>query len=115
MAIFQADPKEYHYAIVKMIFGYLKGASDYDIWYDKSNDFTLCTYTNVDWVKDIDDRKRTSGGAFFLGGRLVSWLSKKQDCTSKSTTKAKYVVATNNYSQFIWMKQMMKDIGITFT
>ena len=62
----------------------------------------------------MDDRKSTRGGAFFLGGRLVSWLSKKQDCISQSTVEAKYVVATNNYNQVIWMKQMMKDIEITF-
>lgn len=113
MARFQTNPKEYHCAIVKRIFRYLKGTSDYGIWYDRSNDFTLCTYTDVDWARDRDDSKSTSGGAFFLGGRLVSWLNKKQDCTSQSTAKAEYVAATNNYNQFIWMKQMMKDIGIT--
>ena len=52
------------------------------IWYDRRNDFTLYTYTDVDWAKDRDDRKSTSGGAFFLGGRLVSCLRKKQDCIS---------------------------------
>ena len=62
----------------------------------------------------MDDRKSTSGGALFLGGRLVSWLGKKQDCISQSTTKAEYVAATNNYNQVIWMKKMLKDIGIKF-
>ena len=62
----------------------------------------------------MDDRKSTSGRAFFLGGRLVSWLNKKQDCISQSTTEAKYVAAINNYNQVIWMKKMLKDIGITF-
>ena len=33
-----------------------------------------------DWEESIDDRKSISGGAFFLGGRLVSWMSKKHDC-----------------------------------
>ena len=80
IARFQLDPKEYHYVAVKRIFRYLKGTFDYGIWYDKSGDFTLCTYTNVDWAYSMDDIKSTSGGAFYLGGRLVSWLSKKQDC-----------------------------------
>ena len=44
------------------------------------SDFTLCAYTDVDWAGSMDDRKSTNGGAFFLGGRLVSWLSKKHDC-----------------------------------
>ena len=82
IARFQADPKEYHYAAVKSIFRYLKGTSDYGIWYDRSSDFTLCAYTDVDWASNMDDKKSTNGGAFFLGGRLVSWLRKKQDCIS---------------------------------
>ena len=97
-----------------MIFRYLKGTSNYGIWYDRGNDFTLCTYTNANQVGDRDDRKSTSGEALFLGGRLVSWLSKKQDCISQSTTEAEYVVTTNNCNQVIWLKQMLKDIGTMF-
>ena len=77
MEKFQVDPREYHYAAVKRIFKYLKGTSNYGIQYDRGNDFTLCTYTDVDWAGDMDDRKSTSGGPLFLGGRLVSLLNKK--------------------------------------
>ncbi|GJX87430.1 retrovirus-related pol polyprotein from transposon TNT 1-94 [Tanacetum coccineum] len=38
-----------------------------------------------------DDCKNTSGGLQFLGGKLVSWSSKKQDCTAMSTAEAEYV------------------------
>ena len=54
VARFQADPKEYHYATIKRIFIYLKGTSDYGIWYDRGNDFTLFTYTDSNWVGDMD-------------------------------------------------------------
>nr|GEV26901.1 hypothetical protein [Tanacetum cinerariifolium] len=33
----------------------------------------------------IDTRKSTSGGIQFLGEKLVSWMSKKQDCTAMSS------------------------------
>nr|GFB09282.1 hypothetical protein [Tanacetum cinerariifolium] len=37
----------------------------------------------------LDSRKSTSGGVQFLGGdNLISWSSKKQDCTSMSSAKA---------------------------
>ena len=42
----------------------------------------LKVFTNADWVESLDERKNTSGGAFFLGKRLVSWTSKKKNCTS---------------------------------
>ncbi|GJX38378.1 hypothetical protein Tco_0251681 [Tanacetum coccineum] len=37
-----------------------------------------------------DDCKSTSGGIQFLGEKLVSWSSKKQDCTTMSTAEAEY-------------------------
>ncbi|GJR63343.1 retrovirus-related pol polyprotein from transposon TNT 1-94 [Tanacetum coccineum] len=36
--------------------------------------------------------KSTSGGVQFLGGKLVSWSLKKQDCTAMSTAEAEYVI-----------------------
>ncbi|GKG05180.1 hypothetical protein Tco_0325266, partial [Tanacetum coccineum] len=40
----------------------------------------------------LDTRKSTSGDIQFLGGdKLVSWSSKKQDCTSMSSAEAEYV------------------------
>lgn len=56
--------------------------------YPKNIDFTLSAYTNADWVGCVDDRKSTSDGALFLGCRLVSWLSKKQDLVYLSTIDA---------------------------
>lgn len=50
----------------------------------------------------------------FLGKSLVSWTSKKQDAISLSTTKFEYIVAASNYTQVIWMKQMMKDIRVVY-
>lgn len=44
----------------------------------KGKYFSLTIFTDVDWEGNVDDRKRTSGGALFLGECLISWLSKKQ-------------------------------------
>jgi len=93
---FQVDPKEYHVVAVKRIFRYLKGTIDYELWYPKDDNFTLHTYIDADWAGDVDDRKSTSGGAFFLGRRLVSWISKKQEAISLSTVEAEYIEAANN-------------------
>ena len=60
----------------------------------------------------MNDTTSINGRTFFLGGRLVSCLRKKQDCISHSTTKAEYVTEANNCNQVVWMKQMLKDIRI---
>jgi hypothetical protein len=109
---FQSNPKETHVLAVKRIFRYLQGTIDYGLWYSKNTDLILRAYTDADWVGSIDDRKSTSGGAFFLGSCLVSWLSKKQTSISLSTTKAEYIVATSCCTQVLWIKTNLKDIQV---
>nr|GEZ50117.1 hypothetical protein [Tanacetum cinerariifolium] len=47
---------------------------------------------DLDHAGCLDSRKSTSGGIQFLSGdKLVSWSSKKQDCTSMSSAEAEYV------------------------
>ena len=69
VARFQDDPREAEYAVVKRIFRYMKGTPEFGLWYDRYNDFILYAYTDANWVGGMDDRKSTSGGSFFLGGR----------------------------------------------
>ncbi|GJZ98691.1 retrovirus-related pol polyprotein from transposon TNT 1-94 [Tanacetum coccineum] len=49
--------------------------------------FELIAYSDADHAGCNDDCKSTSEGIQFLGEKLVSWSSKKQDCTSISTTE----------------------------
>ena len=70
----------------------------------KGGNLDLKEFIDADWTKSVDDRKSTSGGAFFLGKRLVSWTSKKQNCTSQSTVEEEYVVEVVNYSNIVWFK-----------
>jgi hypothetical protein len=57
---FQSNPKETHVLVVKRIFRYLHGTSDYGLWYPKATELVLKAYTNADWAGSIDDRKNTS-------------------------------------------------------
>ncbi|GKB59958.1 hypothetical protein Tco_0916144 [Tanacetum coccineum] len=54
---------------------------------------------DADHVGCHDDCKSTSGGLQFLGEKLVSWSSKKQDCTALSTAEAEYVSLSTYYAQ----------------
>nr|GEW15330.1 hypothetical protein [Tanacetum cinerariifolium] len=63
----------------------------------------------------LDSRKSTSGGIQFLGGdKLVSWLSKKQDCTSMSSVEAEYVSLSTCCAQVLWMRAQLTDYGFHF-
>jgi hypothetical protein len=58
--------------------------------------------------------EKTSGGAFFLGSCLVSWLNKKKNYISLSTTEAEYIVATFYCTQVLWIKTNLKDIQVPY-
>ncbi|GKB56122.1 hypothetical protein Tco_0912308 [Tanacetum coccineum] len=61
------------------------------LWYPKDTGFELTAFSYSDHAGCLDTRKSTSGGIQFLGGdKLVSWPSKKHDCTSMSTAEAEY-------------------------
>nr|GFA69046.1 uncharacterized mitochondrial protein AtMg00810-like [Tanacetum cinerariifolium] len=53
--------------------------------------FDLTGFSDANYAGCEDTFKSTSGGAQFLGEKLVSWSSKKQDYTALSTAEAEYV------------------------
>nr|GEX93915.1 copia protein [Tanacetum cinerariifolium] len=69
------------------------------LWYPKGSSFELTAFLDADHAGCIDSRKRTSGGIQFLGDRLVSWMSKKQNCTAMSSAEAKYVALSASCTQ----------------
>ncbi|GJX00344.1 retrovirus-related pol polyprotein from transposon TNT 1-94 [Tanacetum coccineum] len=90
-ARYQAKPTEKHLKEVKRIFRYLRGTVNTGLWYTKDSGFELTGFSDADYAGCKDTFKSTSGGAQFLGEKLVSWSSKKQDCTALSTAEAEYV------------------------
>eukprot|EP00253_Pinus_taeda_P024914 PITA_24914 len=111
----QANPKATHLQVVKRIFKYLQGTQNYGLWYPRDTNLTLHAYTDANWAGSVDDRKRTSGGAFFMGPRLVSWFSKKQSSIALSTSEAEYVAVAYCFTQLLWMMQTLQDIQVTCT
>ncbi|GJQ90244.1 hypothetical protein Tco_0001383 [Tanacetum coccineum] len=91
-APYQARPTEKHLKEVKRIFRYLRQSINMGLWNSKDFGFELTAYADADHVGCNDDCKSTSGGIQFLGDKLVSWSSKKQDCTTMSSAEAEYIL-----------------------
>nr|GEW52960.1 retrovirus-related Pol polyprotein from transposon TNT 1-94 [Tanacetum cinerariifolium] len=83
--------------------------------YLKDTSFDLTAFSYSDHAGCLNSRKSTSGGIQFLGGdKLVSWSSKKQDCTSMSSTEAEYVSLSACCAQVLWMRTQLTDYGFHF-
>ena len=109
---FQDAPKQSYLLAMKCIFKYLKGTMSYGLSYPRNQNIQLISYSDADWANCVDERKSTSGGAFFLGESLVSWLSKKQSSISLSTTKVEYIAAATCCTQILWMVQSLTDLEV---
>nr|GEY04481.1 retrovirus-related Pol polyprotein from transposon TNT 1-94 [Tanacetum cinerariifolium] len=114
-AHYQAKPTEKHLTAGKRIFRYLKETIHMGLWYPKDTGFELTAFSDSDHAGCLDSRKSTSGGIQFLGGdKLVSWSSKKQDCTSMSSAEAEYVSLSMCCAQVRWMRTQLTVYGFHF-
>jgi hypothetical protein len=111
-ARYQANPKESHLNLVKRILKYIHGTYDQGLLYTFDTNSSLVGYCDADWAGNVEDRKSTSGGCFFVGNNLVSWFSKKQNSVSLSTAEAEYIAAGSSSTQLLWMKQMLEEYGV---
>nr|GEX62413.1 retrovirus-related Pol polyprotein from transposon TNT 1-94 [Tanacetum cinerariifolium] len=81
---------------------------------EKGSSFGLPTFSDADHAGCIDTRKSTSGRIQFLCGKLVSWMSKKEDCTPMSSAEAEYVALSASCAQVMWMWTQLQDYGLDY-
>ncbi|GKF90737.1 hypothetical protein Tco_0274438, partial [Tanacetum coccineum] len=67
-----------------------------------------------DHVGCVDTCKSTFRGIQFLGDKLVSWMSKKHDCTAMSSAKAEYVALSASCAQVMWMRTQLQDYSFNY-
>nr|GFA96445.1 retrovirus-related Pol polyprotein from transposon TNT 1-94 [Tanacetum cinerariifolium] len=85
---YQSRPNEKYLKEVKRIFRYLRGTVNMGLY--------------------------TSGGIQFLGVKLVTWMSKKHNCTAMSSAEAKYVALSASCAQVMWTRTHLQDYGFNY-
>nr|GEX73227.1 uncharacterized mitochondrial protein AtMg00810-like [Tanacetum cinerariifolium] len=90
-ACYRVCPTKKHLKEIKRIIRYPRETINMGLWYSKDSGFELIAYSDADHAWCNNDCKSTSRGIQFMGDKLASWSSKKQDCTAMPTAKAEYV------------------------
>nr|GFC71747.1 retrovirus-related Pol polyprotein from transposon TNT 1-94 [Tanacetum cinerariifolium] len=98
----------------KRIFRYLGGTVNRGLWYPKDSSIALTTFADADHAGCQDTRSSTSGSVQFLGERLISWSSKRQNSAAISSTEAEYITLSRCCAQILWMKSELLDYVLGF-
>ena len=98
---------------VKRIMAYLKGTIDHGISFSAGpNNGILYAYSDADYAGDLDTRRSTTGYLLLLNNGPVTWPSRRQHCTTLSTTEDEYVAACKATKEVTWMRNPLEHIGL---
>eukprot|EP01018_Ginkgo_biloba_P037661 Gb_24335 [translate_table: standard] len=96
-----------HWTIVKRIFRYLRGTSNFGICYQgrlgQNITVDVQGFVDVDWAGDLNCRRSTSGYVFNLFGGAVSWMSKRKASVVLSSTEVEYMATTHACKEEVWL------------
>ncbi|KAG7550979.1 GAG-pre-integrase domain [Arabidopsis thaliana x Arabidopsis arenosa] len=108
---YMSKPTMLHLQAAKRVLRYLRGTTDFGIWYKRGGNGERLVYTDSDFAGDVDGRRSTSGYVFLMDGASVAWSSKKQPIVTLSTTEAEYVAASVCACQAIWFMRILGELG----
>ena len=108
-------PRNLHLDCATRILRYVSATMDYGIVYKSNMSIRLEGYTDADGAGYKADRRSTSGFVFSLGSGAIYWSSKKQPAVALSSTEAEYRGAAVAACEAVWLKRILKDLGIPLT
>lgn len=105
-------PTTSHWTAVKQILRYVSGTTGYGCCYVKGNatDPVLTGFSDSDLAGDVDDRKSTTGIAFFLNSGIITWTSQKQKVVALSSCEAEYIAAATAACQGVWLGRLLGEL-----
>ena len=91
----------------KRVLYYLVLTKDLGIRYIRGLAPRLYGMTDSDWTT----RRSTSGFAFFLGGAVIAYLSKKQPTIAMSSTEAEIMAGSLAALEAVYLRALLSDLG----
>lgn len=104
-------PTTMHLNAVKRIIRYIRGTIDFGLVYLKGQgDYLLSGFSDSDLADNLDERRSTTGVAFYLNDSLVTWISQKQRCVALSSCEAEFMAMTAASCQAIWLRNILNMV-----
>ena len=109
---FMHAPCETQMEAIYRILRYLKASPRKGLMFSKHDHLEVERYTNANWVGFVTDGRSTSGYYTFVGGKLVTWRSKKQSVVARSSVEVEFRAMAHGICE-LWLKALLKEIGFT--
>lgn len=105
------NPTKADWLQVKRIFRYLKGTTSLGIEYKPSlTSSKVIGYSDADHGGCADTGRSTTGVVTYFCGGAISWLSKRQQSVSISTTEAEIVAASEGARELVWLQRIFRQL-----
>jgi hypothetical protein len=98
---------------LKGILRYLRRYPSFGIYYINGEDDKLQGYSDANYAADLDERISTSAYLFTLGSSPISWNSKKQSSTARSSCESEYRALSLCTMEATWIRRLLEEIGFS--
>ncbi len=109
---FVAYPTSELVQAVKKIMRYLRGTADYVLRLKSDGTEELKAFVDADYGSCPDTRRSVSGCLIYWSGMPICWSSKIQPIVTTSTCEAEYVAAANGTKEMLWVRNVLRELGI---
>lgn len=119
LARFSTNFGHKHWEALVRLCCYIRDNKDLGLYIsgDRSN-MVITGYSDADWNGVVDSNLSTTGWVVYLGDVPVSWCSRTQKCTSRSTAESEYIALSSVaqeiiYIRSIWASMHNVPLGVT--
>lgn len=109
---FMQHPQEVHLQAAKHVLRYVRRYPNLGLFFKKGEENCLRGYTDADYGQDIDDRISVGAYIFFIGNSPISWNSKKQSNTSRSSCESEYRALAQCSCEATWIRRLLQELNI---
>ncbi|SOV07241.1 uncharacterized protein UDID_18750 [Ustilago sp. UG-2017a] len=108
------EPSQEHYQAAQRVLCYLESTKQVGLVYRASeSQEPLVAHSDANWASDATiQRRSTSGSVVLVYRNPVAWKSATQKCVSLSAVKAEFIAATEATREVLFLKQLLRSIGI---
>ncbi|XP_074328134.1 secreted RxLR effector protein 161-like [Apium graveolens] len=110
LARFSAAPMDKHWNGIKYIFRYLRGTTDFGLFFPKNSTSQLIGYADVGYLSILHFGKSQTRYVFTYCGTTISWKSTKQTTVATSTNHSELIAIHETSRECVWLRFIIKNI-----